>query len=58
MQVFVGATDLTDDDIVLGEGRQIVFVEPDAVATLDLSASAARIVPSFLDSDLYRKLCP
>jgi 8-oxo-dGTP diphosphatase len=58
MAVYAAATDLTDDDIVLGEGRQIVFVEPDAVATLDLSASAARIVPSFLDSDLYRKLCP
>lgn len=58
MAVYAAATDLTDDDIVLGEGRQIVFVEPDAVATLDLSDSAARIVPSFLDSDLYRRLRP
>lgn len=58
MAVYAAATDLTDDDIVLGEGRQIVFVEPDAVATLDLSDSAARIVPSFLESDLYRKLRP
>ena len=58
MAVYAAGTDLTDDDIVLGEGRQIVFVEPDAVATLDLSDSAARIVPSFLDSDLYRRLRP
>ena len=58
MAVYAAATHLTDDDIVLGEGRQIVFVEPDAVATLDLSDSAARIVPSFLESDLYRKLRP
>ena len=46
MQVFVGATDLTDDDIVLGEGRQIVFVEPAVAPTLDLSPSAGRIVPA------------
>ncbi len=58
MQVFVGATQLTDDDIVLGEGRQIVFVEPSVAPTLDLSAAAGRIVPAFLDSDLYRSMCP
>lgn len=57
MQVFVGATVLTDDDIVLGEGRQIVFVDPAVVPTLDLSPSATRIVPPFLDSTEYRRLC-
>ncbi|MFC4784804.1 NUDIX domain-containing protein [Nocardioides sp. MAHUQ-72] len=56
MQVFVGATALTDDDVVLGEGRQIVFVEPGAARALDLSASAARVLPAFLDSDLYRRM--
>ena len=58
MQVFAGATDLTDADIVLGEGRQIVFVEPARALTLDLSATATRVVPAFLDSDLYRRLQP
>lgn len=58
MQVFAAATHLTDDDIVLGEGRRIVFVEPSVAPTLDLSASAGRIVPAFLGSDLYRRLCP
>ena len=56
MLVFAGATDLTDADIVLGEGRQIVFVEPAAARKLDLGTSAARVVPAFLDSELYRKL--
>ncbi len=28
MQVFVARTEVTDADIVVGEGRQIVFVEP------------------------------
>ncbi len=28
-RVYVGRVDLTDDDIVLGEGRAIVFVDPD-----------------------------
>ncbi|NYD41654.1 NUDIX domain-containing protein [Nocardioides panaciterrulae] len=57
MAVYAAATELTDDDIVLGEGRQIVFVEPGAARCLDLSPSAAAVVPDFLDSDHYRRLC-
>jgi 8-oxo-dGTP diphosphatase len=56
MQVWVGTTDLTDADIVLGEGRQIVFVEPDRACALDLAASAAAVLPDFLESALYRGL--
>ena len=56
MQVFAAPTGLTDADIVLGEGRRIVFVAPDAVGSLDLSASARAILPDFLGSDLYRDL--
>src|SRR5437868_13574951 len=33
--VYVARVDLTDADIVLGEGRQIVFVEPAAARDLD-----------------------
>ena len=58
LAVFAAAVDLTDDDIVLGEGRQIVFVEPTAARLLDLSASAAMIVPAFLESELYERLSP
>ena len=58
LRVFAGSTDLTDADIVLGEGRQIVFVEPASALGLDLSPTAARVVPAFLGSDLYRRLGP
>lgn len=58
MQVFVAGTELTDADVVVGEGRQIVFVEPAAARTLDLTAAASMIVPDFLESETYRRLCP
>jgi 8-oxo-dGTP diphosphatase len=56
MQVFVGHTALRDEDIVVGEGRQIVFVAPERARDLDLTASASLIVPAFLDSATYRGL--
>jgi len=55
-QVFAAATDLTDADIVLGEGRQIVFVDPAAAAGLDLSGSSRYFVPDFLASPEYAVL--
>lgn len=58
MQVFAAATDLTDADVVLGEGRQIVFVEPHRARVLDLTVAAAQVVPQFLESETYRRLCP
>jgi 8-oxo-dGTP diphosphatase len=57
MQVFVAGTEATDSDIVVGEGRQIVFVEPALARDLDLTAAASMIVAEFLDSDTYRRLC-
>ncbi len=57
MQVFVARTEVTDADIVVGEGRQIVFVEPLVARGLDLTAAASMIVPEFLDSETYRRLC-
>lgn len=55
-QVWFAAVDLTDADIVVGEGRQIVFVEPEVARRLDHTASATRVVPEFLDSEEYRRL--
>jgi 8-oxo-dGTP diphosphatase len=49
---------LTDDDIECHEGRRIVFVEPGRARRLDLTSAASDIVPTFLDSDLYRRLAP
>lgn len=56
MSVYAAPTTVTDADIVCGEGRRIVFVEPAAARALDLTASAAIIVPGFLDSDLYASM--
>lgn len=57
MQVFAATTEATDADVVVGEGRRIVFVEPAAARTLDLTAAGRMIVPEFLESETYRKLC-
>lgn len=56
MQVFVARRDLTDADIVVGEGRRIVFVDPHRVPDLPLTSSASQIVPEFLDSRTYARL--
>lgn len=55
-QLWVGRADLTDDDIVVGEGRRIVFVDPTALEGLDLAEAAAYYLPRFLASDAYREL--
>jgi 8-oxo-dGTP pyrophosphatase MutT (NUDIX family) len=55
-RVYAGRVDLTDDDIVLGEGRAIVFVDPAGTGALDTSESCAHFLPMFLDSALYRSL--
>ncbi len=58
MAVYVGATTATDADVVCGEGRQIVFVEPAAARGLHLGRAAAMVVPLFLDSPEYASLVP
>lgn len=57
MWVFAGGTTATDEDVVCGEGRQIVFVDPGAVPGLPLSQAAAIVLPLFLDSPEYASLC-
>jgi 8-oxo-dGTP diphosphatase len=54
--IWVAPTGLTDDDIVVGEGRRIVFVDPDRLAELDLAESTAYFVPRFLASDEYASM--
>ena len=54
--LFAARTTATDDEVVVGEGRQIVFVGPDEARGLDLTASAAEVLRDFLDSDLYQEL--
>jgi 8-oxo-dGTP pyrophosphatase MutT (NUDIX family) len=55
-QVWVAGTDLTDDDVVVGEGRRIVFVEPQQALLLEHTASAALALPELLASETYREL--
>jgi 8-oxo-dGTP pyrophosphatase MutT (NUDIX family) len=56
--LWTASTDATDEDIRVGEGRQIVFVPPAAIAGLALGGSAAYFVPAFLASSTYATLCP
>src|SRR3954451_23501830 len=55
-RVYAGRVDLTDDNIVLGEGRAIVFLDAAQTAALDLAESCAHFLPRFLDSELYLRL--
>src|SRR3954465_15404770 len=48
--LWVAATTLTDADIVVGEARQIVFINREALGGLALSESAAHFLPAFLAS--------
>lgn len=55
-RIWVGRTELTDDDIEVGEGRQIVFVDPGALARLDLAPASSYLLPKLLESDVYKRL--
>ncbi|QNN52852.1 NUDIX domain-containing protein [Nocardioides mesophilus] len=55
-KVWVGATELGDDDIEVGEGRQIVFVDPARLGELDLTPGTAYLLPRFLESEDYARL--
>ena len=55
-RLYVMGTDLTDDDVECHEGRQIVFVAPELVAELDLTAAARIALQRFLDSGHYRRI--
>ena len=48
--VFVGRTDATDADVVCTEGRQIVFVDPERVPGLDLTAATQATYEAVLDA--------
>lgn len=56
MTFYAAGVDLDDADVVCGEGRQIVFVEPGEVLDLDLTGSARRVLPGFLAGPVYSRL--
>jgi 8-oxo-dGTP pyrophosphatase MutT (NUDIX family) len=43
--LFTGRTSAVDADVVCGEGRQIVFVDPTRIPALDLTDAARSLVP-------------
>lgn len=53
-QIWTAHCGLSDENITVAEGRQIVFVDPADIPLLDLSESAAFFVPEFLKSPTYR----
>lgn len=53
IHVYVVPTALTDDDIDCREGRQICFVDPDALASLPTSDLADRILEDLISSPTY-----
>lgn len=55
-QVWVAPTRCADSDIVVGEGRRIVFVDPASLDTLDLGESARHFVRKLVRSSTYSKL--
>lgn len=56
VHVYAAATTATDADVVLGEGRRIVFVDPATLGDLPLTRAAGEILPVFLASDRYQEL--
>jgi len=57
IHAFSAATDAVQQDVVLGEGQDMVFLTPDEARSRDLGVTAELLLPLFLDSDVYAKLC-
>ena len=51
VDLFTARTSVTDAAVVCGEGRQIVFVEPSTISTLDLTDTTRILLPLVLDGD-------
>lgn len=54
--VYAAPTTATPNDLILGEGLALEFTPPDQARRLDLSQSAAYIVPRFFDSPTYHRI--
>jgi 8-oxo-dGTP diphosphatase len=50
VDLFTARTSVTDGAVICGEGRQIVFVEPSAISTLDLTDTSRTLLPLVLDA--------
>lgn len=54
--LFTARVELTDDEVECHEGRQMVFVDPAVAVGLDLTASAAQVLPAFVRSGACRAI--
>jgi 8-oxo-dGTP diphosphatase len=52
VDLFMAHTTATDDEVVCGEGRQIVFVDVATAAALDLTEMSRQLMPLLLAQDL------
>lgn len=55
-RVYAARVSLRDEDVVVGEGRQIVFVDPARIADLALAGSSLHFVVPFPASPIYAAL--
>lgn len=57
-RVWISRADLVDEDITVGEGLRIVFVDPETLrrGELDLAPGAAAVVAELLESTAYQEL--
>jgi 8-oxo-dGTP pyrophosphatase MutT (NUDIX family) len=55
-QVWVGRAWAREADIVVGEGRQIVFVDPARLSSLDVAPASAELLGELLASEAYAAL--
>ena len=55
-QVWVGRAWFGEDEVVVGEGRQIVFVDPDRLDSLDVAPTSGELLRGFLASPEYAAL--
>lgn len=54
--VYTAKVDITDAAITVGEGRQIVFVDPTRLGDLEMASHTRALLAGFLASEGYRSL--
>lgn len=55
--IYSARTDARQEHVVLGEGAAMEFTAPEQIEALDLAPSARYVLPRFLASAMYRRLC-
>jgi len=56
VHAFASSTRARQEDVVLGEGQAMIFLDPHDARARDLGVTAQLVLPPFLDSDLYAAL--